>query len=315
MIAKIAVIGTGAWGKNHARVFHEIQNAELVAVCDIDEEKAKRIAKMYNCKWYTDYRDLLRNENIDAVSIATPTTTHFEVAKYAIERGFHVLVEKPLAATVEEGIKLVDLAKDNSVLLMVGFITRFCVGVQKLKELIKKKEIGDPVLLNARRVGPFWPERVGDVGVVKDVAIHDIDSFRYLLDKDPIAVYATAGSLKHRYEDHTDIILHFDGDLNGFIEANWLTPNKKREISVTGSQAIVSVDLLTQDIIMETEEWVMKSKTPWVEPLKLELQHFAESVARKRVPIVTGEDGVKALIIAERVLESAKIRKPVDIVF
>ncbi|MHA1470997.1 MAG: Gfo/Idh/MocA family protein [Candidatus Asgardarchaeia archaeon] len=130
MIAKIAVIGTGAWGKNHARVFHEIKNAELVEVCDIDEEQAKSIAKMYNCKWYTDYRDLLRNENIDAVSIATPTTTHFEVAKYAIERGFHVLVEKPLAATVEEGIKLVDLAKDNSVLLMVGFITRFCVGVQ-----------------------------------------------------------------------------------------------------------------------------------------------------------------------------------------
>ncbi|MGQ4834487.1 MAG: Gfo/Idh/MocA family oxidoreductase [Candidatus Asgardarchaeia archaeon] len=315
MAVKVAVIGTGAWGKNHARVFFELNNAELVAVSDLNEERAKIIAKKYNCKAYKDYKELITSEKLDAVSIATPTTTHFEVAKFAIEHGLSVLVEKPMTATIEEARKLIDLAHDYSVLLMVGFITRFSVGVQKLKEIIEAGEIGEVVLINARRVGPFWPERVGDVGVIKDVAIHDIDGFRYLLNRDPLAVYATAGALKHKYEDHATIIMHFDKDLNGFIEANWLTPNKKREISVTGSKGIVSVDLLTQDIIMENDEWVMKSKIPWVEPLKQELGHFIESVAKRRVPMVTGEDGLKALIIAEKVIESAKKGEPVTINF
>jgi UDP-N-acetylglucosamine 3-dehydrogenase len=144
------------------------------------------------------------------------------------------------------------------------------------------------------------------VGVIKDLAIHDIDVTKYLFAEDPIAVYAKAGALKHKFEDYAQIMLTFNEGKTAFIEANWLTPYKIRKLIVTGSEAIMTVDYLTQEVTIETAGQTLTPRYEWVEPLKLELQHFSDCVLKNKQPVITGKDGLKALQIAEAALKSAK---------
>jgi UDP-N-acetylglucosamine 3-dehydrogenase len=302
----VAVIGVGFWGKNHVRVFSELAETELVAVCDINIERAKEIADRYEVDVYSDSRKLLRRKDIDAVSICTWTTTHAVEAKRALKAGKHSLVEKPLASTIQEAKRIVAYASAKERLLMVGFIERFNRGIQRAKEVLNKGEIGELVSATARRVSE-WPERVGDVGVVKDYAIHEIDIMRNIFGGDPTTVYAKVGNLKHaKFEDYAQIMLTFEDGKTAFIEANWLTPDKIRKLTLTGSGATLSLDYLTQEITIESREKTLKPKYEWKEPLKLELQHFAESVIKDREPEATGLDGLKALIIAEAAIKSSK---------
>ena len=189
---------------------------------------------------------------------------------------------------------------------MVGFLMRFIPGVQRIREAVNKQEIGSIVYATARRVSQ-WPERIGDVDVIKDLAIHDIDIMRNLFAEDPVAVYAKAGSLKHRkFEDYAQIMLAFNEGKTAFIEANWLTPYKIRRLIVTGSEAIMTVDYLTQEVTVETAGQTLTPRYNWAEPLKLELQHFSNCVLRNKQPTITGKDGLKALQIAEAALKSAE---------
>jgi len=307
----VAVIGTGAWGKNHARVFYELENAHLVAVCDINEERAKSIATKYNAEYFTNFEDILKRADIEAVSIATPTTTHYSIVEKALDYNKKVLVEKPIASTIEEAKKIANRIKKENHFLMVGFISRFDPSLSLVKEIIRSGKIGKIVHLYARRVGPFWPERVGDIGVIKDVALHDIDLFRYYIDSNPISVYTIAGSLRHKYEDYASIIMKFENDISAIIEANWITPHKKREINVTGANGILLVDIMTQEVQLESEQWIMKSKTHWKEPLKLELAAFINAIINDKDPPVTATDGLIALAIAEAALQSSREGFPV----
>ena len=216
---RVAVIGVGFWGRNHARVFSELEGAELVAVCDIDVKRAQDIASRYGCAWYRDYVELLQKERPDAVTICTPTITHAKIAIDCIRRRVDVLVEKPMAASIEEAMMIVKEAKKESVKVMVGFIERFNPGVIKVKELIEKGRIGNVVLIFAKRVSR-WPIRVGDIGVVKDLAIHDIDVIRYITESEPLEVYAITGSLRHKFEDYADILIRLENGATAFIEAN-----------------------------------------------------------------------------------------------
>ena len=307
----VAVVGTGSWGRKHARVYNELLETELIAVCDVNPKRAKDVADQFGVEGYTDSGRLLKLEGVEAVSICVWSTKLADEALKALEAGKHVLVEKPMASTVEQAKKIVDLARRNDLRLMVGFIERFN-GVQRFKEAVDRGKIGALVSATARRVSR-WPERICDVGVVKDMTIHDIDVMRCIFAEDPLAVYANAGNLNHRrFEDYAQIILTFNGGKTAFIEANWLTPYKVRSLRATGSEAIMSLNYLTHEITLETgEETLTRNQSE--EPLKLELQHFASCVLNDKEPWVTGVDGFRALTIAEAALKSASKHRTIKL--
>lgn len=310
----VAVIGAGFWGRNHARNLKEINETRLVAVCDKDEAKAKAVAELFGVEAYADSTQMLKREDVEAVTVCTWSTTLAAEATKVLEAGKHVLVEKPMANSVDEAKRIVDLARRQNRYLMVGFLMRFIPGVQRIKEAADKGEIGTLVYATARRVSE-WPERLGDVGVVKDLAIHDIDVTRYLFGDDPIEVYAKAGSLRHKqFEDHAQILLTFKGGQTAYVEANWLTPYKIRKLVVTGSDAIMTLDYITQEITIETSGQTLAPRFEVKEPLKLELQHFAKSILNDKEPIITGTDGLKAVQIAEAALKSARIGTAIELV-
>jgi len=309
----VAVVGAGFWGRNHARVFSELEETELLAVCDIDVERAKKVANQFGAEAYVETGRMLKRKDIEAVSICTWSTSLAKEALKALKAGKHVLVEKPMAANSKQAEALIKTAEKEKLHLSVGFLMRFIPGIQYIKRAIEEKSIGELVCATAKRVSE-WPERIGDVGVVKDLAIHDIDITRYLFGDDPIAVYAKTGNMKHKlFEDYAHIMLTFKEERNAFIESNWLTPYKTRVLVVTGSKAIVKLDYITQELTIEDAKETVQPRIPWQEPLKLELQHFANCVLGREKPLITGEDGLKALKIAEAALKSSRTGRLVKI--
>jgi UDP-N-acetylglucosamine 3-dehydrogenase len=195
----------------------------------------------------------------------------------------------------------------------VGFLMRFIPGLQNIREAVAGKKLGALVCVTAKRVSQ-WPERIGDVGVVKDTAIHDIDVMRYVAGEDPIAVYAKTGSMRHKkFEDYAQIMLTYEDGKTAFIESNWLTPYKTRTLTVTGSEAIMRLDYITQELWIEDAKESLQPRFPWQEPLKAELQNFADCVSAKKKPVITAADGVKALQIAEAALVSSVKNKAVKL--
>jgi len=309
----VAVIGTGFWGRNHARVYKELESTELVAVCDRDAERAARVAGQFSVKAYTESTRMLQDEAIEAVSICTWSTSLAREALKALMAGKHVMVEKPMATNTKQAQKLLLTAEQNDLHFTVGFLMRFIPGIQNIREAVETKRIGELVCATAKRVSQ-WPERIGDVGVVKDTAIHDIDVVRFTFGEDPVNVYAKAGSMRHRkFEDYAQIMLTFKDGKSAFIESNWLTPYKTRTLTVTGSDAIMRLDYITQELWIEAAKENLQPKYPWQEPLKLELQHFADCITKKEKPLVTGADGVKALRIAEAALLSSVKNRAIKI--
>jgi UDP-N-acetylglucosamine 3-dehydrogenase len=309
----VAVIGTGFWGRNHARVFKELKETELLAVCDIDAERTANVAKQFGVKGYVSTGKMLTRRDIEAVSICTWSTSLAKEALKALKARKHVLVEKPMAANVKQAQKLLEAAEKGGSHLTVGFLMRFIPGIQHIKKAIENKTFGSLVCATAKRVSE-WPERIGDIGVVKDTAIHDIDVIRHLFEEDPTAVYAKTGSMKHKkFEDYAQIMLSFGGGKSAFIESNWLTPYKTRTLVVTGSKAIMKLDYISQELTIEDAKETVQPRYSWQEPLKLELQHFANCILEKEKPLITGMDGLKALQIAEAALKSSAIGRVVKL--
>ncbi len=301
----VAVVGTGFWGKNHARVYKELECTNLVAICDVNPDRAKAIAHQFGVKAYTDSSRMLKNADIEAVSICTWSTMLAKEALKGLNAGKHVLVEKPMATNTKQAEKLLQTSKENGLHLTVGFLMRFIPGLQQIREAVETKKIGDLVSATAKRVSQ-WPERIGDVGVVKDTAIHDIDVMRFISGEDPVSVYAKMGSMKHRkFEDYSQIMLTYESGKSAFIESNWLTPYKTRTLNVTGSEAIMRLDYITQDLWIESAKENLQPRIPFQEPLKAELQHFAECIQEKKKPLVTGTDGYKALQVAMAAFKSS----------
>lgn len=299
----VAVIGTGFWGKNQARVFANLDSTKLVAVCDANADAAQRVGTQFNVEYDTDVNHLLSRKDIEAVTVCTPTTTHKQIADRALMAGKHVLVEKPMTNTVSEAKELLDLAKRRGLRLMPGHIERFNPPVSYLRNLIDQGRLGKVILLIARRVGR-WPERIGDVGVVRDTAIHDIDLARYILKDEAKSVYASIGSMRHKKEDYAEIMLQFENGGTAFIDANWLTPKKTRRLIVTGSDATVQLDYITQELWIEESDKVVEPSIERKEPLTMELAHFAKSILNDQPFTVNGIDGLKAVEICEAVLQS-----------
>lgn len=312
MTVGVAVVGAGFWGKNHLRVLREVKGARVLGVCETDEKTAREVEAKYQVPVYNKLEPILSMDDVEAITVCTPTTTHYTIARKALEAGKHVLVEKPMTSTLQEAWEIIKLSEKTGAHLSVGFIERFNPAVRALKNLIKEGVLGRIILVMARRV-TRWPERVGDVGVTKDSAIHDIDVMRYLMESEVEEVYAKAGSLQHRFEDYMEIMIRFENGVIGFIDANWLTPRKTRHLIATGSEATGTLDYITQEVTIEDSEKSVKPKVEWSEPLKLELQHFISSLEAGEKPCPNGVDGLKALEVCEAALKSSRENRVVKI--
>jgi len=327
MIQKIGVIGAGSMGKNHARVCSELPNVELYGIVDIDKTSGKVLADRLNSEAFTDYKEMI--PNIDGAIIATPTITHYDIARNLIEAGKHVLVEKPICSTAEKGQELLTLSENNNVVLAVGHIERHNTAVSFVKKSLDNNQYGDIISLNSKRVSNF-PGRIHDVGVIHDFGVHDIDIMRYI-GGEVKSVYAKSGFYKKgiEFEDHAIIVLNFENDLCGVIEVNWLTPMKIRTLSLTCEKSFVEVDFINQTVktssssienLDETNLYnlsiinqINKTNLQKVEPLKNEINDFVESINKNKKPLVTGYDGVQAIRIAEAALQSCKKKENVMI--
>ncbi|MGZ7095595.1 MAG: Gfo/Idh/MocA family oxidoreductase [Methanobacterium sp.] len=309
----VGVIGVGAMGYNHARVYSKLENANLMAVSDLLKEKAEEVSKEYNAKGFVDYNDILKMPEIEAISVCVPTTHHFNVVMDAIEHGKHVLVEKPIAFTLREAKTMVKAAKDEGVKLATGHVERYNPSVEKTKELIKNDVIGEVVSASAKRVGPF-PPRIKDVGVTIDLAIHEVDIMFYLFESPVSRIYANMGSRleKCEYEDHAEIMSKFKNGIIGMLEVNWLTPYKKRKLEITGVDGIISIDYIDQSVNVYGKS-TQNVDIPYKEPLKEELGSFLNAVKNDEEPKITGEDGIYALKVVTAAMKSAKDNFPVDI--
>ena len=302
----IGVIGTGFWGENQVRVLRQSRMADLVAICDTNEKRAREIGTKYGVPWHTDVDKFLRVPGLEAVTVCTPTQTHLKVGLLAIESGKNLLVEKPMTGEERAADRLVNSARKANVKLLVGFIERFNPGVRAVKKMLMQKIVGNVIIATGRRVAR-WPLRIGDVGVVKDTAIHDIDAMRYLFGEEVLAVFAQTGSLRRRsYEDYAEMMLRFDGGTTGFIDANWLTPRKVRTLIITGSEATINLDYITQEITLENSKQLVKPYTPWAEPLKLELDSFVTTIIQDTVGSPSGDDALRAIRVCDAALRSGK---------
>ena len=310
----VAVIGIGAMGKNHARVYSELNGVKLVAVADVNEG-AEETAKRHNCRFYKDYREMLKKENIDAMSIAVPTKLHTDVTLDAIRAKKHVLIEKPITDNIKDAEELIREARQNKVKLMVGHVERFNPAVQRLKEIIDEGRLGKLTSMIARRVGLF-PPRIKDANVIIDLAVHDIDIFHYITGTEPKEVYSSSGrALINKREDYAELFLKYEG-VTGFIQVNWITPIKIRNLSITGTKGYAELDYLTQELVLyesnykngydDFGDFIVKFGKPnkveigveQKEPLKAELEHFIDCVKNGKEPSVNGETALAALKVA-----------------
>jgi len=312
---RVGVVGVGMMGQHHVRVYSELAKegkVELVGIADANFERAKELARRYGTIPYADYRDLAK-EDLDAVDIAVPTSLHREVALEFINQGTSVLVEKPIADTVENAKAIIDAAEREGVTLMVGHIERFNPAVLRLKELIEKGELGKVVTISAKRVGPM-AARIRDVGIIIDLGVHDIDVISYLFEEPVKSVYARAGNVVHPagVEDHALITLGFE-DGTGIVETNWLTPHKTRTMNVVGTGGIAYLDYIEQALRFYNSEWIKEAKIEKKEPLRNEIEHFIECVETGNRPIVDGEAGLHALKVALLAQESARTGKVLEV--
>jgi predicted dehydrogenase len=331
---RAAVIGLGAMGANHARVIDEIDGIELVAVADTDRERVEHIAAAYGVRGYASHRTLLDEERVDLLTVAVPTSAHVAVATDVIERGVPLLVEKPLAATIAQGLELRDLAAAAGVIMSAGHIERFNPAVIELKRRLRRGDLGRVFQVHARRVGPF-PARVRDVGVVMDLAPHDIDVMRFLLDSEITRVHAeTEQRINTDREDMLIGTLRFANGVVGVLDVNWLTPTKIREISVLGERGLFVLDYLARALTFyendaaprgEPGDWAarhLKGVSEGAvheiaiekrEPLRVELEAFAHAVRDGTPPPVTPDDAIAAIAVSEALVRSAATGAPVTL--
>ena len=323
---KVGVIGVGSMGQNHVRVYSEI--ADLLGVADPDAKAGSRVSDRFAVNYYPDYRTMLR-EGVQAVSVCVPTSLHFQVAKDVVAAGVHLLVEKPLCATLPEAEELTGLARDAGLVLAVGHVERHNPAVGFVQRSLREGTWGGLITMSARRVSSF-PERVRDVGVILDLAVHEVDILRYLAGSPAQTVYALGGRRKHeRFEDHANILLEFENGVTGFIEVNWLTPMKVRKLALTCERNFVEIDYTTQSVTISSatlmpydpfnlyqipfEYDIRNVSLRKEEPLKRELEDFLGAVKEKRAPLVSGEDAMETMRVAEAAMRSHRERKRIEL--
>lgn len=300
---RIGVVGVGVMGSNHARVLSGLAGVTLIGVADTNMEQASLVARTLGCAAVATVDELL-DLKPDAVSIAAPTELHHQVALQCIARGVHVLVEKPIASTVAEGQEIVMAARRANVTLMVGHVERFNPAVEAIKQALRGESI---LSIGITRVGPF-PPRMSSVGVVIDLAVHDIDLIRWFTDSDIIEVQPQVSSAVAEREDIALLQFRTANGVLAHINTNWLTPFKARTVTVATRAKYIMGDLLTRQVtecfgFQPDGSYSMRHlSVGYSEPLRSELVSFIEAVRTGGPPAVTGEEGVASLDIATRCL-------------
>jgi len=302
---KVGVVGVGVMGSNHARVFSDMAGVQLVGVADPDVKQREFVARTLNCAAFADMHGLLRSD-VDAITIAAPTHLHHDLGLECISRGVHVMVEKPIAPTVEEGRAIVAAARRAGVTLMIGHVERFNPAVESIKRAIKDQDI---LSIAITRVGPF-PPRMSNVGVVIDLAVHDIDLIRWFTDSEIVEIQPQLSSAVAEREDIALLQFRTASGVLAHINTNWLTPFKARTIHVATRDKYLIADLLTMQVtecfgFQADGSYSMRHlSVGYAEPLRAELLAFIDAIRSGRIPAVTGEEGVASLEIAIRCLNA-----------
>jgi predicted dehydrogenase len=301
---RVGVIGVGVMGSNHARVLAELPGVKLVGVADPDRKRCDQVARSLGCASFGDAADLVRR-GVDAVTIAAPTHLHRDIAIACAGRGIHVLVEKPIASTIEESRAIVAAARRAGVTLMVGHVERFNPAVQSIKRAIKDQNI---LSIAITRVGPF-PPRMSNVGVVIDLAVHDIDLIRWFTDSEIVEIQPQTSSAVAEREDIALLQFRTASGVLAHINTNWLTPFKARTIHIATRDKYLIGDLLTLQVtecfgFQPDGSYSMRHlSVGYAEPLRSELIAFVNAIRSGETPAVTGDEAVASLEIATRCLE------------
>lgn len=331
----VAVIGGGNMGKNHLRTYANLPDVELVGLADINPIAAD-LARQYDVAYFEDYKTMLTQTKPDAVSVVVPTPLHHDIAIEVMRRGIHCLLEKPIASTVAEADDIIAAAKQNNAVLAIGHVERFNPMVQKLKKIIDAGEIGDVTSVVARRVGGF-PANEPKTDVIIDLAVHDIDVINYLLGSRPKHIHAHGSKTLHSREyDSAELLLDY-GRASGFVQANWITPVKVRNLAVTGSKGYVEGNYITQEITYYKHSMVPKNdgfknfvvtlgepqkiyhSEPLKEPLAIELSAFLARIRGDKAAEIAHPADARAALdvvlraikgIAERAKSNNQLEEP-----
>lgn len=291
---KVGVIGCGVMGGFHLKQYADVPEVEIAGASDIDPSRAPQGVRFFN-----DYRELLKIA--DAVSITTPTFTHYDLGMAALDAGCHVLIEKPIAVTVEQGRKLIKKAKAKRKVLEVGHIERFNPAYTELIDQLG----GDvPDIIDIKRFSPL-PARITDVSCVIDMMIHDIDLARHLAGSEVKYVNATGKKVATERLDQAFAVLVFKNGVVANIEASRVHNEKVRKLIAAGGKNVYEADLLNKSLKKMSAGRSMDIKVSSLDQLNAELKDFVRAIIMKRKPSITGEDGLSALDIANRVEEAA----------
>jgi len=324
----IGVVGCGYWGPNIIRNFNSLKECRVKTICDLSEERLAHMTKLYpSFKTTPDYDQLVNDPDIDAIAIATPVYTHFDLAKKSLEAGKHTLIEKPMASSVAECEKLKELSEKQNLTLMVGHTFLYSQPVRRIKEVINDGELGKILYISSRRLnlGLFQP----DINVAWDLAPHDISIILYVMDSHPISVNCQGkANVNKGIEDVTTMTIDFKN--NGFatINSSWLDPNKIREMTFVGSKKmLVYDDIEPNEKVKIYDKRVEKPPhydtfgefhhsyhygdiySPYIkqdEPLKIECQHFLDCIKTGTPPLSGANQSLRVVQVLEAASESLK---------
>ena len=326
---RIGIVGLGYWGPNLVRSFYDLENCKVTAVCDQRYEQLLRIKNRYPSVYPIENFDaFLDRDLVDAVVIATPTATHYDLTMKVLEHDLHVFVEKPLAKTVAECRKLVDTAGERNRTLFVGHVFLHSSPVLKLRELIESDELGSINYISSRRLN-LGPVRK-DVSVLYDLAPHDISMMLYLLGQKPLSVTCTGfGRLNPGIHDVCNLTMQFEGNRMGMIHVSWLDPRKERVLTVVGDKQMAVYDDLEQEKIRIFDKGIDRpsgasgdfadfqlayryggSYSPFIkelEPLKAECADFLRCIDEGDVPVTDGVNGLNVVEVIEAADRSLRL--------
>ncbi len=325
---KVGVVGCGYWGPNLIRNFRSISDCNLKMMCDLSEQRLAHLKSLYpEVEGATDYNYMLNGVGLEAVIIATAVKTHFPLAKASLSAGKHTFIEKPMAASTEECEELIDIAKRNGLVLMTGHTFLYSPAVKKIKEIVDSGDIGDIRYISARRLNLGLFQK--DINVAWDLAPHDISIIQYIMGEQPVAVNCRGSAhITPGVEDVTTMCLSFPKQRTAIIHSSWLDPRKVREMTIVGSQRmIVYDDVVPLEKIKIYDARVERPPhydtfaefqyayhygdvyVPYIkqeEPLKVECQHFLDSIRNGTAPLSDGRQGLQLVQVLEASSESLK---------
>jgi virulence factor len=311
-VVRIGVIGAGVMGERHCRVCANLPRVELIGLADLDEERGRQVAEAYDTTYFSDHRALLAQT--DAISIATTTDAHFDVAKACLEQGLHAMVEKPITETIGQAQQLIQMAEERGLVLQVGHIERFNPAFLELKNVTEGMHL---IGVTMRRLSPFDTSNT-DVDVIRDLMIHDLDLAIDLVGPSVEGLSAWGRSISTAGIDHAVANLSFQDGPVVTLFASRVTEQKVRAVEVIAEGAYVEADLLNKSVLVHhrtlpqylnshnvtkyrQESIIERIHVPMFEPLMLELRHFVDCVRENRPSQVPGSDGLRALQLAEAV--------------